>query len=244
MRINVTLALALLLGLTASLGACKKKVPITGAESKNSAEGRSCPKEEGLIADGENNSNQIADIKNRGGYWYTFSDELGTKVVPETGKHGGTFQMSPGGASGSKFAAHMSGTIGSGGNVQAGMGLNFVDPKGQYNASKYKGVSFWAKKGPGSAAEVRLKVPDIATDPEGKVCKECYNDFGVDLTLTEEWTQYTIPFTSMKQLKGWGSPHTDGIDPSTLYGMQWQVQVPGAAFDIWVDEIEFTGCGG
>jgi endoglucanase len=243
MRINSHIALAMLIGLTASLGACKKKVIVTGAEVKSSPEGRACPRSEGLIADGENNSNQIADIKNRGGYWYTFSDDLGTSVVPETGKNGGTFQMSPGGANGTKFAAHMSGTVGGSGNVHAGMGLNFVDPKGQYNASKYKGVSFWAKKGPGTGA-VRLKVPDVATEPDGKVCKECFNDFGMDLTLTDQWTQYTIPFTSMKQLKGWGSPHTDGVDPATLYGLQWQVNEPGAQFDIWIDEIEFTGCGG
>ena len=69
MRINVTLALALMLGLTLGLGACKKRVAVTGAEVQNSDEGRACPKEVGLISDGENNSNQIADIQNRGGYW-------------------------------------------------------------------------------------------------------------------------------------------------------------------------------
>ena len=244
MRINVTLALALMLGLTLGLGACKKRVAVTGAEVQNSDEGRACPKEVGLISDGENNSNQIADIQNRGGYWYTFVDDAGSSVVPEAGKNGGTFQMTPGGASGSKLAAHMTGAIGGGGTIYAGMGLNFVDPKGQYDASKFKGVSFWAKKGPGSTGNVRLKVPDASTDPDGKLCKECFNDFGLDLQLTDEWTQYTIPFTSMKMMKGWGSPRADGIDPSKIYGMQWQVNEPGAKFDIWIDEIAFTGCGG
>ena len=28
----------------------------------------------------------------------------------------------------------------------AGVGLNFTEPKGQYDASAYKGISFWAKK--------------------------------------------------------------------------------------------------
>jgi endoglucanase len=172
-------------------------------------------------------------------------DEGGSSITPEAGKNGGTFAMSPGGANGTPFAAHMSGTVGrSGFSLYAGMGLNFVDPKGQYDSSKYKGITFWAKKGPGSTGNVRMKVPDIATEPDGKICKECYNDFGMDFELTEQWTQYTIPFTSMKQLKGWGSPHTEGIDSKTLYGIQWQVNEPGAAYDIWVDEIAFTGCGG
>ena len=244
MRINVTLALTAVLGLTLGLGACKKRVAVTGAEVKNSDEGRACPKDIGLISDGENNSNQIADIQNRGGYWYTFVDDAGSSVVPEAGKNGGTFQMTPGGANGSKFAAHMTGAIGGGGTIFAGMGLNFVDPKGQYDAGKFKGVTFWAKKGPGSTGNVRLKVPDISTDPDGKLCKECFNDFGLDLQLTDDWTQYTIPFTSMKMMKGWGSPRADGIDPKTIYGMQWQVNEANAKFDIWIDEIAFTGCGG
>jgi len=26
--------------------------------------------------------------------------------------------------------------------------------------------------------------------------------------------------------------------------MQWQVNEPGATFDVWIDDIAFTGCGG
>jgi endoglucanase len=244
MRINVTLALAAIMSLSLGFGACKKRVAVTGAEVKNSDEGRACPKDVGTISDGENNSNQIADIQGRGGYWYTFVDDAGSTIVPEAGKNGGTFAMTPGGANGTQFAAHMTGSIGGGGTIYGGMGLNFVDPKGQYDASKFKGITFWAKKGPGSTGNVRLKVPDVSTDPDGKLCKECFNDFGLDLQLTEEWTQYTIPFTSMKMMKDWGSPRADGIDPKTLYGMQWQVNEPGAKFDVWIDEIAFTGCGG
>src|SRR6478672_1889202 len=134
MRFNVTLALAAIMSLTVGLGACKKRVAVTGEEVKNSDEGRACPKDVGLISDGENNSNQTAAIQGRGGYWYTFMDDSGSTIVPEAGKNGGTFAMSPGGAGGSQFAAHMSGKVAGGGTVYAGMGLNFVDPKGTYDA--------------------------------------------------------------------------------------------------------------
>lgn len=242
---HVNFAVTLLgLSLAVPLVGCKKRVAVTGADVQNSDEGRACPKEVGLISDGENNSNQIADVQGRGGYWYTFVDDAGSAVAPEAGKNGGTFQMTAGGAAGSKLAAHMSGSVGNGSTVFAGMGLNFVDPKGTYDAAKYRGLTFWAKRGPGSTGNVRLKVPDIATDPDGKLCRECFNDFGLDLKLTEEWTQFTIPFTTLKQMKGWGSPHPEGVDASKLYGLQWQVNEPGAKFDIWVDEIAFTGCGG
>jgi endoglucanase len=221
---------------------CRKKVSATSDDVKNSPEGKVCPAAVGVISDGEANSNQVNPIKGRGGYWYTFLDSNGSTITPTAGSQGGTFAMAPGGANGTKFAAHMTGTVGSADTVYAGMGFNFVDPKGEYDATAYKGVSFWAKKGPGSTANVRLKVPDHDTDPDGKVCKECFNDFGADLMLTDDWTQYVIEFANMQQMKGWGNPRMQNVDASTLYGMQFQVNDKGAAFDIWVDEIYFTGC--
>ena len=225
-----------------ALGGCRKRIDPGSAEAREIPEGRACPPEVGMISDAESNSNQTNTIQGRGGYWYTFVDKAGSSVTPTAGELGGTFTMTEGGANGTKYAAHMTGSIGGGDIVYAGMGLNFVDPKGQYDSSKYGGISFWAKKGPGSTGAVRLKVPDKNTDPDGKVCTACFNDFGIDLQLTEQWTQYTIPFTSMKQIPGWGSPHTAGIEPATIYGMQWQVNEKNAKFDIWVDEIQFTGC--
>ena len=221
---------------------CVKRVDPTSAETKNSPEGKACPASEGVISDGENNSNQINTIKGRGGYWYTFVDSNGSSITPTAGSQGGTFAMTAGGANGSKYAARMTGQVGSAETVYAGMAMNFVDPKGTYDGTAYKGISFWAKKGPGSTQKVRLKVPDTNTDPDGKVCKECYNDFGADLVLTDEWRQFVFPYTSLKQLKGWGSPHTPGIDSSQMYAIQFQVNEKGAPFDIWVDDIQFTGC--
>ncbi len=221
---------------------CRKKIDVSSVDTKNSPEGKSCPPSEGMIADGESNSNQINPIKGRGGYWYTFVDSNGSTITPTAGSQGGTFAMSPGGANGSKFAAHMSGQVGGGDTVYAGMAFNFVDPKGTYDATAYKGISFWAKIGPGSTPNVRLKVPDTNTDPEGKVCKECFNDFGVDLHLTEEWKQFVVPYMAMSQMKGWGSPRTKGVDSSQIYGVQWQVNDKGMPYDVWIDDIQFTGC--
>lgn len=237
---------AVLLGIAAlALGSasCRKKVDPTSAANKESPEGKLCPKEIGVISDGESNSNQVNTVQGRGGYWYAFADNQGSTVTPMPGAQGGTFTMTEGGANGTKYAARMTGTVGGGDPVYVGIGFNFVDPKGQYDASKYKGISFWAKKGPGSLSNVRLKIPDVMTDPDGKNCSECYNDFGADLTLTEEWQQFVIPFDQMRQMKDWGSPRPSSIDTKTLYGMQWQVNEKGQNFDIWIDEIYFTGCG-
>jgi endoglucanase len=120
--------------------------------------------------------------------------------------------------------------------------MNFVDPMALYDASQYKGIAFWAKKGPGSYGKVRLKVPDVSTHEAGGVCKECFNDFGADITLTESWQHFVFPWRKLRQLPDWGSPRPHSIKPNKLFGIQWQVNQPGADFDIWIDDVEFIGC--
>ena len=75
--------------------------------------------------------------------------------------------------------------------------------------------------------------------PEGGVCSECFNDFGTDLNLTEQWQRFVLPFRDLKQLEGWGAPRKPHIDPTTVFGMQWQVNVPGADYDIFIDNVGF-----
>jgi len=194
----------------------------------------------GMIDDGEDGNNQNLPLENRGGYWYTFIDKTGaTTVTPMAGEQGGTFAMTEGGANGSKFAANFKGKIGTGAIVFSGMGVNFVDPKDKYDASKYAGIAFFAKRGQDSTGKVRLKVPDMNTDPDGAVCTECFNDFGGELNLTPEWKKYVFPFKKMTQEPDWGAPRKPHIVPSTIYGVQFQVKVPNASYDIWVDDLQF-----
>jgi endoglucanase len=193
-----------------------------------------------LVDDGEDGNNQSLPNGGRGGYWYTFRDRGTTTVEPEAGALSNVaFTMSEGGHA-SSWAARFHGKIGTGAIVFSGLGVNFVDPKSQYDASKYTGVSFWAKRGESSTGKVRLKVPDVNTDPEGNVCTECFNDFGADFTFTPEWKQYVVPWRSMRQLAGWGAPHKPHVAADKIYGLQWQVQVPSANYDLFIDDVRFT----
>ncbi|TKC92085.1 hypothetical protein [Polyangium fumosum] len=207
----------------------------------NLPDAKACPAD-GLLDDGEDNNNQIALHKGRGGYWYTFADQAGSTITPQAGALGGTFSMSPGGANGSQSAARMNGKIGGSGTVFAGMGFNFVDPKAPADISQYKGISFWAKRGENSAGAVRVKLPDVNTDPEGKVCTECFNDFGMDIQLTTTWTQYFVLFGAAQQQAGWGQPRPGAPERAKMFGVQWQVNTPGADYDIYIDDVQFTGC--
>jgi endoglucanase len=194
---------------------------------------------DGMIDDGEDGNNMNMPVANRGGYWYTFKDKGTTTVEPTAGEEGGTFAMSEGGHS-SQYAARFHGKIGTGAIVFSGMGMNFVDPKDQYDASKYNGISFWAKRGENSTGKLRLKVPDVNTDPDGGVCTECFNDFGLDMNVTPEWKQYIVPWKSMKQMAGWGAPQKKHITPNKIYGIQFQVNVPGSSYDIFIDDLKFV----
>ena len=89
---------------------------------------------------------------------------------------------------------------------------------------------------------LRVNVPDQNTDKDGGKCSECYNDFGVDLQLREEWTRYAVDFQDLKQESGWGDPRPAQISSQSLYGIQWKVDERSAAFDVWVDDVTFIGC--
>ena len=195
-----------------------------------------------VIEDGEDNDHRLLQQEERGGYMYTFLDEAGSSVEPLAGRLGGTFSQAVGGANGSMYAARFTGETAGGSIVFAGYGLNFVDPKAPYDASRYEGISFFARRAPESGASIRVKVPDTATDQDGGQCTECFNDFGKTLELSETWQQYVIPFNAMKQLPGWGSPRPGGVDTSSVYGVQFQFNSPGTPFDIWIDDVSFYGC--
>ncbi len=208
---------------------------------KNTTEGAPCPAS-GLFDDGEDNNNQVLLQEGRAGYWYTYADNDGSTIDPPPGATGGIFSFTQGGAHGSAYAARMKGSIAKASVVFAAMGANFADPRSPYDASKYGGISFWAKRGPNTTPKVRFKIPDAATDPEGGKCTDCYNDFGVNLSLSEDWTPYTVLFSSLKQERGWGSPHPKSIDASQVYAVHFQVNDKGKDYDVWVDDLAFTGC--
>jgi hypothetical protein len=133
-----------------------------------------------------------------------------------------------------KFAAYVAGT----GYVLTGSGFWF-GLGSPYDASKYTGISFWAKIDAGTSPGVRVAFPDKDTQPEGNICQPgtCYDHYGYRVTLTTTWTKYTVPFSLLKQ-GGWGHAGT-AFDPSTLYQVAFDIDV-NATFGIWVDDVAFT----
>lgn len=224
--------------LLALTGLCACRVNPTSPDLENTPEGKACPPD-AKIEDAEDGNNQILVQDGRSGYVYTYSDPTGTTIDPPAG---GVFTTSPGGAGGSQAALRMSGQLAGSGLVYAAMGLNFADPRGPYDGSKYKGISFYAKKGPSTTSKLRIKVPDKNTDPDGGVCAACSNDFGLQLSLSEEWQRFIVPFSALRQESGWGNPRPRSVASEALFAIHFQVNDKGRPFDVWVDDLAFTGC--
>ncbi len=192
------------------------------------------PSDDGLIDDFEDGNTQLAKAGDRSGYWFASHDPNGSTIDPTP------LSMSGGGAGGSQKALHVFGqTSNATGAWGVLVGANFVG-EGVYDASKYAGISFKAKAGKEATKTVRFKVADVNTHPDGGVCKNCWNHFGKDVTLTTDWQEYRIPFADMKQEAGWGEPYPM-ITTSKVIAVNWSVG-PNRAFDLWIDDVQFFEC--
>jgi len=180
-----------------------------------------------LLEDLEDGDARSLVVDGRGGYWFTFKDEMGSTVSPD-----GTFVSAQGGAGGSKHAARMSGKTEASGIVYVGMGFSLTNPVAPYDLSQAKGLCFSAK-GKGS---VRVKMPDVNTAPEGGVCKECYNDFGLEVALSDEWKEECFDFSALRQQPGWGE-QKPGLAADRVFAVQWQLNAPGQDYEVWIDDV-------
>ena len=89
-------------------------------------------------------------------------------------------------------------------------------------------------------AATLMHVSNLYGSPQG----EAFAQRLIDLTFADEWQYFVVPWYKMSQQKGWGSPKVSDIDAKTIMGIQFQVNDKGRNYDIWVDDLQFTGCGG
>jgi endoglucanase len=212
--------------------------PVTGVVAIKTCAGPMVPAADGLIDDLEDNNNQVSQVAGRGGYWWAAKDDKGSTIDPI-----GELKMSEGGAHGSKYALRVSGKTATGEKAWGSIVGLRIAQGGLYDASRYAGVSFFAKVGEKSTSTVRLKIADFNTHPDGQVCKDaCYNDFGKDFTFSHDWQEYKVSFAELKQQDGWGDPRPPSITPSKLVQIAWHLSTPGADFELWLDDVRFTDC--
>jgi hypothetical protein len=195
------------------------------------------PANEELIDDLNDGDRFIPSLDGRAGAWFDSHDASpNSKMYPDptTG-----FVPSATGDACRKYAAYVAGA----GYVLWGADLWF-GLGSPYDASKYTGISFWAKVDSGSVTGIRVAFPDQDTQPDGNQCttnpssgpSACYDHYGQRLTFTTTWTKYKVPFSALSQ-DGWGRAGV-AFDPTTLYEVLFQIPV-GASFSIWIDDVAF-----
>jgi hypothetical protein len=198
--------------------------------------------DEDLIDDLEDGDDAINEANGRLGGWYTFHDDTGgTQTPPDTG-----FTPSPGGAGDSAYAAS---TTGSGFTEWgAGMGFDLNNPeavgetgmRGPYDVSGYSMVAFSAK----GNVLIRVALETLAVIPvdRGGSCvagateeEACDDLHGVNLALTDDWKDYTISFSQLRQ-GGWGKAFP--FEPEQATALLFQTE-KDLEFDFAVDDVRF-----
>jgi basic endochitinase B len=188
---------------------------------------------------------EIRKVDGRSGTWNSGKDT--------TSPMGAVVQKyeAPGaeGATGSTRALHVSGN-----GLNGWGGFLAVPVAPCYDASAYKGISFWFKGDPSKAPWLKVSVitPPTAQATEGGTCvqgagagNECYDHFSVHLfKVSNIWTRYAITWQQLAQY-GWGQNVARTVRPETqIIGINFSPvwdndAAPNKGFDFWVDDVSF-----
>jgi len=178
--------------------------------------------------------------------------------------------MSPNGSVTVKFEAPGAG--GKAGSTKAlhivGMGLNgyggyvAVPMAPCYDASAYKGISFWLKGNVGSAPYVKVSIATPKTVPMAEggddSCNtglQCYNHFTVQyFRVSDVWTRYAFTWAQLAQ--GWdntgGAVPRDYQPQKEITGLNFapvwpeeqpNAPIPNKSFDFSIDDVSFDVAG-
>ena len=185
-----------------------------------------------LIDDFEDGDESLPSIDGRNGTWYWYND--GTEgsqffdvvKTPDRPK--------------SKF-----GLWTAGGDFQAWGAVTAVDldTGGAYDASAYRGISFWARREPDMTASVRFQIADRYSDERGGFCNPdggpdgCWDHFGRFVSIGTEWQQYAYRWEELVQ-QGYGLDRP-GLDASAIYSLQFSYG-GGDVFELYVDDFYFV----
>jgi hypothetical protein len=106
-----------------------------------------------------------------------------------------------------------------------------------YDASAYVGLKFWAR----GAQPLRLIViqQDLATGGACTTCSSADSDdcglfYGAQVSLTDTWTQYTVPWGALSQ----SAAGSTAFAPDQLMLLKFEAP-PAEQFEFWLDDVSF-----
>ncbi len=185
-----------------------------------------------LIDDLEDGDSAILELDGRHGSWYTINDGTGGTQQPAPAQ---TFAPARGGALGSDYSAHMTGTDFSSWGAALGVRFDVVGANTcAYDASRYQGIAFYAR----GSGMVTISIITASTVPvaSGGTCETgCFDYYAGHVSLSSTWTRYQLAWSDLRQT-GWGTPTT--FDPGEIMATEWAFGT-GVSFEIDVDDLQF-----
>jgi hypothetical protein len=193
-----------------------------------------------MIDDMEDSDASIIATGDRNGAWFSIHDETPGSLWPPSDS---PFVMSPlpQARAASKVSVRSNGSGYSSWGAAVGVILKIDTAKQPvfYDASAYKGITFWAKIGENSTTTLRVDFPDKNTFATGGVCQaaQCNDHFGQSISsLGQAWKQFTIAFSELKQSNfGMQQP---ALDAAHLAGIQFEFG-KDATFFVLIDDLAF-----
>ncbi|XYI02751.1 hypothetical protein ACMHYB_24570 [Sorangium sp. So ce1128] len=121
----------------------------------------------------------------------------------------------------------------------AGVGFHLRD-EAYYDASEYRGITFWARAEEGSTRRMRVMFIDQQTHRLGGICNEaegrCSSHFHKHVVLESDWKHFKVPVECLKQ-EDYGDQFTaPALD--RLWAIEFYFDKE-QAFDIWIDDVAF-----
>jgi hypothetical protein len=195
----------------------------------------------------EDGDNVILSRDGRLGYWYTYHDKTSGTLNPDQDVNV-VMELIPGGRCGATTSTHAMRVTGSGftdwGSAFA-FSLKYQGKELPYDASRFTGVTFWARVGETSVDTIRFAIGDQWSRPDAGNCTTtpsngpmaCYDTFGSTVTLGKSWERHSVLFGQMEQ-RSFGLQRP-ALDETTLMTVEFAIDPGAPVFDIWVDDVAF-----
>jgi hypothetical protein len=200
-----------------------------------------------LIDDMEDGNQNIHFHEMRNGAWYTAAGKDATADPAPMKAFTMAEIVGTPGVAGSTLALHFKGSGGSEWGAMAAFDFHAAaTPKVVYDASAYKGITFWVKAEAASKIVVRVPIKNTSVAAEGAcvaMTNGCENHYSAPLNLTTAWKQVTLLWAAFTQDPAWG--FQTAFAPTELVSVQFLIlsavapATPPSA-DFWIDDVSFV----
>jgi len=189
-----------------------------------------------LVDDVEDGDDAIIPQAGRQGSWFAFAsnqtgdDKVEVDLVVRDDRPGST------------FSAHFAETV----EEYGGLGVSLAEVS--YDASRYSGVTFWARRSEGSLGTFYVAFPNIDTHDKIGTCrtadppKKCNDHWACRVQIGTEWQRFAVLFDELAQA-GWDDfYHVDAFQRAGLKDITLNVRGGTGvqvSFELWLDDIAF-----